>query len=690
MIERPVAVRALLAALLLAAPASAPLAADATFSRDAAPIFFRHCVTCHRPGDIAPFSLLSYADARPWARAIARAVRTRAMPPWKPQAGYGEFAGARRLTEEEIARIEAWVEGGAVEGLPSDLPPAPPLAEGWRLGTPDLVVAMEQPYRLAPGGRDELRSFVIRVPLDRTRHVRALEFRPGNAKGVHHANIRVDRSGRARALAAASGGSGFDGRLIAGSFPDGHFLGWTPGQLPPPLDDRLAWPLAPGSDLVVQLHLQPGIGPEEVRASVGLFFADVPSGPPPVVPVMLRLGRQNLDLPAGAVRHSSDDHYTLPVDVALLAVQPHAHFRAREVRGRAALPGGGTRWLLYIDDWDFNWQDLYRYAEPIELPRGTVLSSEFIYDNSAGNRRNPDAKPRRVRWGQDSRDEMGDLWLQVLPRTEADRRRLLADLAPKVLAEDAIGYETLLDAEPDNARLHEAVAAIRLALGEVDRAVDHLRTALRLTPASAEANYNLATALLRTGQRQEAESRLRRALETDPDHVAAHVNLAVLLRGRSQSADAEAHLVRALTLDPDNAAAHTNLGGLRAGQGRTPEAVTHYRRALAANPDLIEALTGLAWLLATTPGPNGGGPAESIGLAERAARLTDDRSVRALDTLAAAYAAAGRFEAAVATIRRALDLAAANGSRDDLALLRERLRLYQQRTTAAAGAAFRP
>ena len=165
----------------------------------------------------------------------------------------------------------------------------------------------------------------------------------------------------------------------------------------------------------------------------------------------------------------------LPVDVEVQAVQPHAHYRAREVQGhRRRCPTARRKSLIYIRDWDFRWQHVYRYVTPLPLPKGTTLSMQYTYDNSAANARNPERPPQRVRWGQNSSDEMGDLWIQVLPRTAADRRRLEADFGPKVLAEDATGYEKILESDPDNARLHDAAASLDLALGQPERAIRHL------------------------------------------------------------------------------------------------------------------------------------------------------------------------------------------------------------------------
>jgi tetratricopeptide (TPR) repeat protein/mono/diheme cytochrome c family protein len=650
-----------------------------TFTRDVAPLLFAHCATCHRPGEVGGFSLLAFADARPRAAAIARAVRTRAMPPWKPDPLDGAaLVGARRLDDQSIDTIVRWAEAGGPEGEPSDLPSVPTFPDGWRLGTPDLVVSMSAPYALPPGGADVLRNFIVPIPLVSSRFVRGLEFRPDNPKVVHHANIRVDPFRRARALDAEDAAPGFDGRLSGGSeFPDGQFLGWTPGQLPPMLDGDAAWRLDAGSDFVVQLHMRPTERTETVQVRIGLFFTDTP---PRHTPVMIRLGRQNLDIPAGAADYRSDDSFTLPVDVRLLAVQPHAHVRAREVTASAVLPDGSVRRLLHIADWDFDWQDQYRYVEPIVLPAGTVLRTEYRYDNSRGNRRNPDYPPRRVRWGQETSDEMGDVWFQVIADDEPTRSRLVADAGHKVLTEDAIGYETLLESEQSNPRLHEAAAAILLTLGQVDRGIAHLQAALRLDPQSIEAHYNLATALAWQGQSTEAIANLNAVLASDPTHVQAHVNLGAMLRAKGDLDGAAAHLERALELDPSSAAAHANLAGVLMRQHEISRGVSEYREALAHNSRLVEPLTELAWTLATSPNPQVRDSAAAIAFGERARTVTGGHDARALDALAAAYAAGGRYDDAVRTIGEALALVppGAPGGADTRRLLDARRALYLQ------------
>jgi tetratricopeptide (TPR) repeat protein len=629
---------------LLAGAVAAPGAAaqvrtePVTFSRDVAPILFEHCAACHRPGGMAPMSLISYQEVRPWARAIAEEVGTRRMPPWKPETGYGgPFVGERRLSDEQLALIRRWAADGAVEGGRFELPPLPASPSGWRLGDPDLVVEMPL-YTLPPGGRDVLRKFAVGIPVTATRFVKGLEFQPGNARVVHHANMRIDPSGGSRRLDAADPEPGYVGVTpFAAQFPPGYFLGWTPGQLRPLAPDSMAWRLDAGADMLLELHLVPGAQPEQVRSRIGFFFADAA---PTRAPATIRLGRQNLDIPAGATGFVSSDRYVLPVDVEVYGVQPHAHHLAREVRGFATLPDGTRQWLIYIKDWDFDWQDFYAFATPLALPRGTELTMEITYDNSAANARNPHAPPRRVTWGQQSSDEMGDLWIQVVPRHAADLRILNEDRWPRELAEDIVGFEMVLAADPNQVMQHDEVALLYLQFGKTAEAAAHFRESARLQPESAAAQYNLGTTLLQMG-----------------DHEAA-----------------VRHLEQALRLDPGYERAHTNLGAALRLRGETAEAIGHFRQALLIDPDAGDALYNLAWLLATHPDPKFREPGEAVRLAERACRLTRNQDAPALDALAAAYAAAGRFDEAAAAARAALALLP--GGSEPATAIQNRLDLY--------------
>ena len=679
---------AVLTVTLLASGAVAPAgarsqaapstAAAPNFADDIAPIVLTRCAPCHRPGEVAPFSLLTYDDVRRRARQIVEVTASRYMPPWKPEPGFGgPFIGSRRLSDADIALFRRWADAGAPPGDPSRLPPRPVWPEGWRLGAPDVVVTMPERYTVPADAPDTFRNFVLPIPTERTAFVAGIEFRPGNARVAHHANLRLDRTRSSRQLDAQDPAPGYEGPISPQAhYPDGHFLGWTPGQLPPLAEPGMAWRLEPGSDFVIQLHMQSTGRPESIRAGIGLHFTDEP---PVRTPLMLRLGRQSIDIPPGEPRYVIRDRFTLPVGGELIGIQPHAHFRATRINGFATFPDGRTEPLIRISDWDFNWQDVYRYETRPFLPAGTTVAMEYVYDNSAANPRNPDHPPRRVRFGQFSNDEMGDLWLQLLPRSEADRRMLARTFMPKVLNEDIVGYESMLAADPGNAVLHRDVAVLYMTAGRTAAAVRHYRRALELDPASATAHYNLATLLAAEGALDEAVRHFRRAVALRPGHGAAHNNLGAVLKALGRVTEAMPYFERAVALDAGNAAAHNNLASALASAGSPRDAVRHYRRALALEPEGVESLMSLAWILATTGDQSLRTPGEAVSLAERAAVLTGRRDVNVLATLAAAHAAAGRFDEALEAQRQAIALARPIGGSELLAELQRRLTLYRQR-----------
>jgi tetratricopeptide (TPR) repeat protein len=473
------------------------------------------------------------------------------MPPWKPEPGYGDFVDARRLTDTQIQLLRRWYDGGALEGDPADLPPAPVWPQGWQLGEPDLVVEMPQAYTLAAGEGDVFRNFVIPVPLDERRFVKALELRPGNAQVVHHAVIMMDRGGIARSQDARDNEPGFDGMEFGEvQRPGGHFLGWAPGTTPYIVADSLAWTLEPGNDLVVQLHMLPSGKAEPVQARVGFYFSDTP---PTRSPLMLRLGRKDIDIPAEDAEYVIEDSYFLPADVDVLSIYPHAHYLGKTMEAYASLPDGTTKWLIRIDDWDFNWQNYYRYVEPVTLPRGTQVHMRYVYDNSSDNDRNPNDPPHRVTYGTRSSDEMGDLILQVLPRTDADGEHIRQDFARKWLQQEIAGYETLLGADPDNAEHHHILGLFYLSSGDGAKAAQHLQAAVRLRPDYPEGHLNLATVLTRARKNELAVQHLRRALELRPEYGDAHLNLGMLLGQMGKTDEALEHLDTAARLQPDMA-----------------------------------------------------------------------------------------------------------------------------------------
>ncbi|MGH9200341.1 MAG: tetratricopeptide repeat protein, partial [Vicinamibacterales bacterium] len=409
-----------------------------------------------------------------------------------------------------------------------------------------------------------------------------------------------------------------------------------------------------------------------VQPTVGLFFGDRPPQP---TPAMIRLGRQNIDIPAGQKEYVTTDSFVLPVDVEVAAVQPHAHYRAREVRGTATLPDGTSTPLIYIKDWDYRWQHVYRYVTPVSLPKGTTLSMRYVFDNSAENVRNPHQPPRRVYWGQQSTDEMGDLWIQMLPRSQGDLQILNAAIRPKQTAEEIVGYEMMIRADPSKVSLRNDVAVMYTEIGRPDLAAAHFEAAVTLQPNSAAARYNLGTALLVGGKPAAAIEQYEQALRIQSDYGAVHNNWGRALVQLAKPAEALAHFREAARLDPTNAAPHYNIGTIARALGDTPQAIAEFREAVRLNPTDAEALGSLAWLLATSSSASLRDPPEALRLAERAAELVARKRAPALDILAAAQAANGRYDLAMATCDAALAL---NPEASIAAAIRQRRALYER------------
>jgi tetratricopeptide (TPR) repeat protein len=622
-----------------------------TFAREIAPLLFAHCGQCHRPEGTAPFSLLTYQAARQRAGLLAAVTARRLMPPWKAAPGSGEFVGQHPLSDAEIQLFQQWVADGALEGDRHSLPPTPTWPNGWQLGQPDLVVSLPKPLVVPADGPDFSRTFILPLPVASVRYVKGFEFHPGNPAAVHHANIRITTLAHLDDVEDRRQSPGM--LLFQAAYPDGYFLGWTPGQVAPLLPKGLAWRLAPGTDLVIEVHVVPTGKPEVVQPSVGLFFG---TDPPARTPSMLRLSRQNIDIPAGQADYVIHDTFVLPVDVEVLAVQPHAHYRARDVRGTATLPDGTIRPLITIRDWDFRWQHVYRYVTPLRLPKGTMLSMQYTYDNSAANPRNPQQPPVRVQWGQQSSDEMGALWIQMLTHNEHERRLLNAAIHPKEMAEDVIGYETMSRADPSNALLHTRVAVMYDELGRFADAAAHFATVARLHPESAAAHYNWGTALTHAGALRAAVTQYDAALTLIPDYALAHNNLGDVLVRLGQPDQALMHYRRAAQLDSRLAQAPYSMGIVDRARGDLSAAATQFREAIRRQPTWPQALGSLAWLLATAPDSAVRIPEEAVTLAEQAVQLTERQDAELLDVLAAAQAAAGRYADAVRTCKAALSL----------------------------------
>jgi uncharacterized protein DUF3471/copper type II ascorbate-dependent monooxygenase-like protein len=411
-------------------------AKSVTFSKDVAPILFKHCADCHRPNELAPMSLLTFKDSRPWAKSIKEKVVNRQMPPWHADSHFGQFTNNRSLTQPEIDTIVAWVDQGAKEGSQKDLP-APPAsprsADGWKIGKPDVVLSMQEEYTLDPSGSDEYINFTMPTSFKEDVWIQAAEIHPGNRKVVHHV-IAFIQTPQFQAQWKSTQGKPSkqsifyqDGTLIRTktdapayddgcSAPNGGFargsgqegLGfplcfYTPGKDTDVFPPGTAKSIPAGSNIVIQVHYSKTTGKvEKDRSSVGLFFA---KAPPDRVLTSFGVINHYFKIPPGADNHEVKACYTFSRDVELLTFLPHMHVRGKDMKYEAIYPDGKRETVLFVPNYDFNWQTLYKLDKPLALPKGTKLLVTAHYDNSERNKSNPDPT-KIVRFGDPTYDEM--------------------------------------------------------------------------------------------------------------------------------------------------------------------------------------------------------------------------------------------------------------------------------------------
>jgi Flp pilus assembly protein TadD len=570
-------------------------AGTVTYTKHIAPILWNNCATCHRPGQSGPFNLLTYAEARKHGEEIVAVTQRRYMPPWLPESRPNEFLHERRLSAEQIGLIKQWFSDGMPEGNAADLQPAPQWASDWQLGQPDLVVKLPQPYILPPDGKDVYRNLVIPIPLDRRRYVQAVEFRP-SSRSVHHAFIRIDRTSNSRLLDKKVPETGFPGMDApkTAETPGGQFLSWQPGKVAVKSPAGLGWTLERGADLVVQCHLKPSGKPENVQPSVAFYFTDIP---PTNTPVQVALNSFSIDIPAGERNLPVEDSYVLPVDVDLIGVLPHAHYLGKRLEGFAVLPNGKTVWHFLIPNWDFNWQGDYHYASPVHIPKGSTLKMRYTYDNSTNNLQNPNQPPKRVQYGVNTTDEMGELWLQCLPRNSADAAVLVKDYGRKVF-HDTIAYnEYRLRNNSKDASAMSNLGAAEMGLGRVNEAFARFQQAVQADPNFEEAHYYLGIVYRTRNKIAEAQSEFETTLKLNPAHAKAHGNLGLLLLDKGDAKGAAEHFKLALKSNPNDPIANDSLGVIHFTNGDWEQARSCFEAALRETPDDAEVQKHLATVL---------------------------------------------------------------------------------------------
>jgi peroxiredoxin len=371
------------------------VAGKVTYTKQVARIMQKRCQECHRPGEIGPFSLLSYKDARAWADTIHEVVLEQRMPPWHADPRHGKFANDRRMSQEETDTLLAWVEQGCPKGDDSDLPPPLSLPRGWKIGKPDSVFQMEEEFKVPAAGVLPYKRFTVDPGFKEDRWVQRAEARPGNRAVVHHIIVYIQTPGTP---------------LYARDGTASMLVGWAPGDMPALFSEGMGKRIPAGSKLVFEVHYTPNGTAQADRSSVGIIFAK--KKPEHVVETNI-LAQMGFRIPPGAGNHKGELNYTFQRDATLLGFMPHMHLRGTSARYVVTYPGGRRETLLFVPDYDFSWQSIYRFEKPLAIPKGTKLTWIGHWDNSADNPRNPDPK-KEVRWGLQTWDEMMNGWMEVV------------------------------------------------------------------------------------------------------------------------------------------------------------------------------------------------------------------------------------------------------------------------------------
>jgi hypothetical protein len=393
---------------------AAPTAGVPTFTKDVAPILYKNCVGCHRPGEIAPMSLLTYEEARPWAKAIRDEVSDGTMPPWHADAPHGTFLNERHLSDAEKDTIRKWANGGSPKGDPRDMPPPPAFADGWSVGTPDVVLEMAEPYSLPAEGTIQYEYFYIPTNFTEPKWVRSIEVRPGNREVVHHVLVyyraapdmeraNVFRPNRETARMPPERTPGIRNSPPKQGLPPRRLLAtYAPGTAFQVAPQGTAFRLEAGGIIELQMHYTTKGETTTDRTKVGLIFAKE-SGLTELRPGQFING--TFTLPAGAADVSVDADVEFLQDATVWGVFPHTHLRGKKWEYKMTLPDGTTKTILSVPNYDFNWQTYYMFKEPLKVPKGAKIVATAWYDNSAANKANPDPKSD-VKWGDQTWEEM--------------------------------------------------------------------------------------------------------------------------------------------------------------------------------------------------------------------------------------------------------------------------------------------
>jgi hypothetical protein len=390
--------------LVYAVASAVGFAAPVTFNKEVLPILQKRCQDCHRPGEAAPMSLLSYKDARPWAKSIRAAVLTKKMPPWFADPSVGHFVNDRSLSQAEIDTIVKWVDDGTAEGNPKDAPAPRQFVEGWEMGKPDLIVKMPQAFAVPAEGQIEYQYVILPTGLKEDKWIIAAEVRPGDRRVMHHVIVQIREPGSTWMADKQPGELFVPPKGARGGFLNAGLGGYVPGQVIRPASEgpHRATLIKAGSDIVFQLHYTPNGKATSDQTEIGLIFA---TEPPKEKLMGGNSALYRLDIPANEPNYTAHAVSTVPIDCELVSMMPHAHLRAKSFEYSITRPDGTSEKVLSVPRYDFNWQLTYWLAQPIHLPKGTKVELTAVYDNSANNKYNPDPN-KVVHWGEQTTEEM--------------------------------------------------------------------------------------------------------------------------------------------------------------------------------------------------------------------------------------------------------------------------------------------
>lgn len=631
----------LLSGVALAGPHAAAQAPSAesgvTWSRDIAPLFQRHCQTCHRPGQIAPMSLLTWEDVRPRARSVARAVADRSMPPWHADPSVGRWKNDPSLSEAEIALVTAWVEAGAPRGDPADLPPPLEFASDWTIGGadgaaaggPDIVLQPDEPTVLPPDFDDGLIYTTLRAELDRDFWVRAVELLPGNPLVVHHAIVYIVPAGLFGMM--ERGGEDAAAARAALDFAPDMLITWAPGSGVRRCEPGEGIYIPAGMDIILEIHYfkqSPGEATDLTRVAFELL-----PGPADKVVERLRVDNETFRIPPGHPAWRVEARGVFEENVEIRSILVHMHLRGRDMDVWLEPPGGGRVPLLRVPDYDFNWQHDYRLAEPLAVAKGTVVRAVAHFDNSAGNPDNPDPSAT-VGIGYRSDDEMMHAYLSYTVEGGISARQhvIIGDSQARMGldGEAAARYRLALERNPDYALAHNNLANLIENSGDFEGAIGHLRAALKAAPDMVEARTNLAGCLALTGQTEAAMREYRAVLAGNPKMPGVRFNLGNLhlragdFKAAVREYEAERRNAAALTAGAEMLAAARfpredlafNFGLALFMDGQFARAAAEMRRAAAENPSDPDVWNLLGKTVAST-----GDLEAALGHFEKAAAL---------------------------------------------------------------------